>query len=86
MKRISSTEAVRGLSDYLAQVKYAGETFLICKNDQPVATLAPIADSCQMTLAEFVDVWKSLDFDDTFADDLETVGREDTPLRDPWDS
>lgn len=38
---ISTTEAARHLGDYLARVKHKGEHFLLTKNDQPIAELAP---------------------------------------------
>jgi len=84
MKQISSTEAVRSFGDCLARVRHAGESFLICKNDQPVATLAPPPGISRLTVAEFIRTWQSLNLDVDFADDLERVNRDDRPLENPW--
>jgi len=84
MKQISSTEAVRSFGDCLARVRHAGESFLICKNNQPVATLAPPPGNARLTVAEFIQVWQNLSLDADFADDLERVNQDDRPLENPW--
>ena len=86
MKRISSTEAVRNFGECLAKVRYTGESILICKNDKPVATLAPPPGSSRLTVAEFIHAWQSLKLDKDFAPDLAKVGEEDSLLENPWDS
>ena len=84
MKRISSTEAVRSFGDQLSRVRHTGETILICKNDHPVATLGPPPGNARLTVGEFVRAWRDLGFDPGFADDLESVNRDDKPLENPW--
>lgn len=86
MKKISSTEAVRSFGECLARVKYTGESILICKNDKPVATLSPPPGASRLTVAEFVDAWQKLKWDEDFASDLASIGEEDRPLDNPWDS
>jgi antitoxin (DNA-binding transcriptional repressor) of toxin-antitoxin stability system len=86
MKKISSTEAVRSFGECISRVRHTGESILICKNDKPVATLAPPPGSSRLTVGEFVDAWQNLNLDKDFATDLESIGKEDSPLENPWDS
>ena len=86
MKRISSTEAARNFGDCLARVKHTGESLLICRKNKPVAVLSPVPGMSRTTVAEFVDAWNGLSFDERFGDDLERVNREDQALEDPWAS
>jgi antitoxin (DNA-binding transcriptional repressor) of toxin-antitoxin stability system len=86
MKKISSTKAVRTFGECIARVRHTGESILICKNDKPVATLAPAPGTSRLTVAEFIDAWQNLSFDKDFAADLESIGKEDSPLENPWDS
>lgn len=81
---ISSTEAARNLGDCLARIKHAGETFILSKNDKPVAALGPLPGSRTITLRELWNLWQKLPADPAFADDLETVNRADRPARNPW--
>lgn len=85
MKKISSTEAVRKFGECISRVRHTGESILICKNDKPVATLAPPPGASRLTVAEFIDAWQSLNLDKDFATDLESIGKEDSPLKNPWD-
>lgn len=40
-RAISTTEAARNLGDFLARIKHTGETFILHKNEKPVAALGP---------------------------------------------
>ncbi|CAN5430211.1 hypothetical protein BH09VER1_BH09VER1_30530 [soil metagenome] len=81
---ITSTEAARHLGDYLARVKYKGERFILTKNDQPIAELAPATGSRRANWGEMVDALKGLPLDPSFADDLEKVNRADQIPKNPW--
>jgi len=82
-RSVPSTDMARNFGDYLAQVRYGRRTFLIEKNNKPVAELRPLgADTC--TLREFVEKWKSHPPDPAWADDLEHVNRSDRPADNPW--
>ena len=81
---ISATEAARNLGDCLARIKHTGETFILSKNDKPVATLGPIAGATTVTLREIWDLWRTLPGDPTFADDLAAVNSADRPPKNPW--
>jgi prevent-host-death family protein len=82
---ISSTEAARHLGDYLARIKHKGESFIVTRNDQPLAELVPISKSRRGTWGELREALASLPRDPTFADDLERVNRADQPFQNPWD-
>jgi antitoxin (DNA-binding transcriptional repressor) of toxin-antitoxin stability system len=81
---ISTTEAARNLGDCLARIKHTGETFILSKNDKPVAALGPLPGRKTVTLRELWDVWQKLPADSGFADDLESVNRADRAPKNPW--
>lgn len=71
---ISATELAKNLSDVLNRIRYRGERFLIERNGEPIATLAPTAESTGMTVGELFDLLRQLGApDDEFADDLEAI-------------
>lgn len=84
--KISASKAVRQFGDCLARVKYRGDRFVITKNDEPVAELAPVAGVRRGTLGDVLEVLRNHRPDSGFADDLEAIGRADRPLKDPWES
>jgi antitoxin (DNA-binding transcriptional repressor) of toxin-antitoxin stability system len=84
-KLISTTEAARNLGDYLARIRHTGETFILHKNDKPVAALGPLSRTRTVTLREFWELWRKLPADPEFADDLEAVNKADRPPKNPWD-
>ncbi|MFO1490595.1 MAG: hypothetical protein U1F87_06720 [Kiritimatiellia bacterium] len=79
-KMISTTEAVRHLGDYLARIRYRGESFVLTKNDEPVATLSPASHLGTATWGDLCDAVAGLPQDPGFADDLERVNRGDRVL------
>lgn len=81
---ISTSDAARHLSDYLARVKDKGEHFLLTKNDQPIAELSPASESRRATWGELVSAVARLPHDPMFADDLEKVNEADQPAPNPW--
>jgi len=84
MIKVTSTEAVRHLGDYLARVKHRGERFILTKNDQPVAELSPVSLSRTGTWGDLCDALARLPVDETFADDLEKINAADRPATNPW--
>ena len=85
--RISATELARTLGDVLARVRYRGDTFLVERNDDPVARVSPVADGSPTTLAEALAAWRAAGPPDPeFADALELVNNLDWPPDDPWES
>ncbi len=80
---IPTTELSRHFSDYLARVRFAGETFVVMKNGAPVAELRGMP-SKTCNLRKFIQIWKSGPSDKSFADDLERVNHLDTPPENPW--
>lgn len=81
---ISSTEAVRRFGDCLARIKYRGDTFVITRNDEPVAELVPAQGSRRATWAEIEDAVRNLAQDPGFADDLAKVNESDRVPSNPW--
>jgi len=67
------------------KVRFRGDSFVIERNDVPVARLSPWPAAAEGTLAEGLRSWlEAGDEDPGFADDLERVNRADRPPRDPW--
>jgi antitoxin (DNA-binding transcriptional repressor) of toxin-antitoxin stability system len=82
--KISSTEAARNLGDCLAKIKHTGETFILSKNEKPVATLGPLPGTRTVTFRKLWELWRKLPADPGFADDLEAVNNADQPPKNPW--
>ena len=84
---MSATELARRAGEILARVRYRGDSFLIDRNGDPVARIAPVPAAPIGTVREFVDIWRSAGPPETaFADDLEAVGAADAPPDLPWGS
>lgn len=86
--RITATELAKSLSDILNRVRYRGERFLIERNGEPVATLAPAAPAAGVTMRELLSRLADLPSpDDGFADDLEAIQSAQTKISPPlWPS
>jgi antitoxin (DNA-binding transcriptional repressor) of toxin-antitoxin stability system len=83
-RAISTTEAARNLGDFLAGIKHTGETFILHKNEKPVAVLGPAPGTPTITFRQFYELWRKLPDDPEFADDLKAVNKADRPPKDPW--
>jgi prevent-host-death family protein len=82
---ISATDAARHLGDYLARIKHKGESFIVTRNEQPLAELTPISKVRTAKWGELRKALALLPHDPSFADDLEKVNAADRPLANPWD-
>ena len=83
---ISATELARNLGDILGKVRYRHEIFIVERNGEPIARLAPLASSAAVSLAEGLRAWRAgAVADPAFADDLERVNAADRPPRNPWE-
>jgi hypothetical protein len=71
------------LGDCLARIRHKGDTFVVVKNDKPVAELGPITAG-RTTLRAIWDAWAELPADPAFAKDLERVNRADEVMDNPW--
>ncbi len=72
--RITATELSRALSDVLNRVRYRGESFLIERNGEPVATLAPAAPPASTTVRDLIDRLGDLTLPgEGFAEELEAI-------------
>ena len=81
--KVSTTELARRFGDYLARVRFGGQTVVVLKNKTPVAELRALpGEGC--TLSDFLDICANSHCDPTFADDLEKVSAADAPLENPW--
>jgi prevent-host-death family protein len=84
--RITATELARKLGDVLGRVRYRGEVFVVERNGEPVARLAPVPSAATPSLLDGFRAWRTAGAaDPTFADDLERIGAADRPARNPWD-
>ena len=84
--KLPTTQAARNLGDCLARIRYRGESFVLTKNNRPVAELGPVAGDGRATLRELWGAVWSKSVDDGFADDLERVNKADTALNNPWEA
>ena len=81
---ITATDLARSLSDILNRVRYKGETFVIQRNGEPIATLAPSGPKPGVTLGELAEALGRLTMPgDGFADDLEAIQASQTVLEPP---
>ena len=84
-KTISATELARNLGDVLGKVRYRHEIFIVERNGEPIARLAPLSSSA-VPLGEGLRAWRAgAARDPSFADDLERVNAADRPPRNPWE-
>jgi antitoxin (DNA-binding transcriptional repressor) of toxin-antitoxin stability system len=83
---ITATEAARSFSDLLSRVHYRGESFLVVRNGEVLAQLAPPPAAPRPRLAEALAAIAALPRPDAdFADDLEAIQRDQPALDpDPW--
>lgn len=81
---ISSTEVARHLGDYLARIKHTGESFILTKNDKPVAKLGPLSAPRTASLKKIGEALRGIPADPGFAADLERVNAADRTLENPW--
>ena len=82
--RISATELARSLSDVLNRVRYREERFVIERNGEAVALLAPLKAGPGMTMRQLIELLRDVPSpDDGFADDLEAVQASQQPVGPP---
>lgn len=81
---ISSTEAIRSFGDSLARIKRRGDSYVITKNNRPVAELMAAPGSHRGTWGELVKALRELPHDSTFGDDLDRVNDSDQLPQNPW--
>jgi antitoxin (DNA-binding transcriptional repressor) of toxin-antitoxin stability system len=73
-RTITATELARSLSDILNRVHYRNERFVIQRNGETIATIAPPDPVRGTTLHEIAEKLRDLEFPgDGFADDLEEI-------------
>jgi antitoxin (DNA-binding transcriptional repressor) of toxin-antitoxin stability system len=84
--KISATELARNLGDVLGKVRYRREVFIVERNGEAIARLAPLASGAAANLADGLRAWRAAAVcDPAFADDLERVNAADRPPRNPWE-
>lgn len=83
---ITATELARNLADILGKIRYRHEVFIVERNGEPIARLAPLSSATAASLAEGLRSWRAAAaHDPAFADDLERVNAADRPPRNPWE-
>ena len=85
---ISDTDLAKNLSDILNRIHAEGEQFIIERDGEPVATLAPLGVTAPITMRELAAQLRHLPPPgEGFADDLELVQRSQPLADDPaWRS
>lgn len=84
--KITPAELSDHLSDILERVKENGEDFVIEKDGEPLARLAPNSPKTA-TWRSLADIFEHCPPDPEFADDLERVHKSQPPLPpDPWET
>ncbi len=74
---ITATELSKGLSDILNRVKYKGERFVVRRNGETIATIAPASQPPGITVSDLIARIGNLEMPgEGFADDLEAVQAE----------
>jgi prevent-host-death family protein len=69
MRAISSTELSKNLSDVINRVYYQHETVVVERGGKPVCQIAPVAAARQFSLANLVELLRSIgSTDPAFAD------------------
>lgn len=88
MKRITATQAARRFSDLLNRIRYAGDSFLVERNGEPICRMDPVGTRPKATVADLAEFLEHADWPDAgFADDLEKIQRGQPRLpKSPWDS
>ena len=82
--RITATQLAKTLSDVLNRVRYTGERFLVERNGEPIATVAPAAPASGMTWRQLVALLEELPRpDEDFADDLAAAQASQSRLGTP---
>ncbi len=85
--RISSTELARRLGDILGRIRYLGDSFVVERNGEAVALLAPLPRGSAASVREGLRAWAEAgEPDPDFAKALEEVGVADRVPGDPWAS
>lgn len=80
---ITATELSKRLSDVLNRVKYRGERFIVQRNGETIATIAPVSEPAGITLRELITRIGDLNLpDEGFADDLEAIQAEQEMISD----
>lgn len=87
-RKISATELAKGLSDILNRVRYRGEQFVVERNGEPVAVVAPVEPILAITLREVAIRLSDLNLPgDGFAEDLEAAQASQPQVEaPPWPS
>ena len=86
--KITATNLARSLSDILSRVRYRGESFLVERGGEPVATIRPVGPSLGVTGRDLASRLRGISMPgDGFADDLEAVQASQPRVGLPsWDS
>lgn len=83
-RKITATELAKNLSEILSRAQYRGESFVIERNGETVATLNPPETPIGIPFRELAErVCELPQPDETFADDVEAVHAAQGELEPP---
>ncbi|MBI4499237.1 MAG: type II toxin-antitoxin system Phd/YefM family antitoxin [Chloroflexi bacterium] len=83
-QKITVTDLAQSLADVLDRVKNRGERFIIERDGEPVAMLAPVSPPKSITLGELFALLRTLPpLDDEFAKDVEEIRAMQSDIGEP---
>jgi prevent-host-death family protein len=87
MNRISATEASRKFSEILNRTRYAGETFIVERNGEPVAEIRPAKRRAVSGEEVMERIRNAPPVDDAFHEDMAAIMAESRSeiSPDPWE-
>ncbi len=84
--KITATELAKRLSDVLSRVAYRGEAFVVERNGEIVAEIAPVPVSRTVTAKELISKIGDLRVPKGFGADLKKIHADQGPVPpSPWD-
>ena len=84
--RVSATQAVRTLSDFLNRIRYRGEEFVVERAGEPVCRMTPAGPAKTLSFRDLASLLREIPKPDAgYASEVRRAARsQGRPLRSPW--
>lgn len=80
--RITATELARNVSSILNRIRYRGERFVVERNGETIAVLAPPQESSRKPIRDLIEALNAMGWpDEDFAKDLEEIQARQGPAQ-----